>query len=284
MTRLTHDDIKNIPNRLAQYDRELKQKTGRSLRGIACYALGIQERDLHPLMETISVGVVPVRSGKGIISGFCEAVKETVTHTGFEAFVTRRSDVAGVAEAAEHGAQVVMMADDHRFIALDIHSGQITDNSEATAKGFVAALDLMIGGLYAQKVLVMGCGNQGHLASREVVKRGAGLSVFDLRPEAGQKIARDILESSKQTVSVETNPEAALSRHHLIIDATSTGGFIGPGAITEQTYISAPGMPLCLTPAALEKISDRLYHDPLQTGVAVMTVDIATKAQRNEVK
>lgn len=279
MTRLTHDDIKDIPNTLSQYDKELQRKMGCTLRSIACHALAIPEKTLRPLMETLSVGVVPVRGGKGIIKGFCEAVKEIVVHIGFEAFVTRHTDVAGIAEAVEHGAQVIMMADDRRFIALDLKNRNIVDNAEATAIGYTAALDLMIGGLYAQKVLIMGCGQVGKFAAREVVRRGAALSIFDLRPEAAQQLAREILETGKQAVRVETYPEAALTRHHLIIDATNSAGFIDAAAITEQTYISAPGMPLGLTPAALKKMPERLYHDPLQTGVAVMMVDIAIQTQ-----
>ena len=38
MTRLTTSDICQIPGRLAEYNQELKETTGRSLLGIAAHA------------------------------------------------------------------------------------------------------------------------------------------------------------------------------------------------------------------------------------------------------
>lgn len=50
--------------------------------------------------------------------------------------------------------------------------------------------------------------------------------------------------------------------------------------ITPQTYIAAPGMPLGLTRGAVEKIGDRLFHDPLQTGVAIMAIEATLLHER----
>ena len=269
MTRLKSANIKNIPGRLGAYDHELLQRTGRTLRGIACHALGIEEKGILPIMDSVSVGVVPIRSGQGVIEGFSDIVKHIVRHIGFNAFVTGAADVAGIAEAVEKGAQVVMMADDHRFVALNVKQGRVVDNAGATGKGFTAGLDLMAGGLRGRQVLVIGCGAVGQSAALAAVNRGAEVSVFDIDRQ------RSLQSAKERGVTVEQSLEDALLRYHLLVEATNAANVIDETAITPGTYIAAPGMPLGLTPAAVQKISNRLLHDPLQTGTAVMVIDAA---------
>jgi pyrrolysine biosynthesis protein PylD len=269
MTRLKPGNIKNIPGHLEAYDHELLQKTGHTLRGIACHALGIEEKGIFPITDPVLVGIVPIKSGQGVIEGFSDAVKHIVRHIGFNTFVTRAEDVAGIAEAVEKGANVVMMADDHRFVALNVKHGRVVDNAEATGKGFVAGLDLMVGGLNGQKVLVIGGGPVGRCAALAAVNRGAEVSVFDIDLQRSHQLAK------KLGVTVEQSLENALLRYHLLIEATNAADVIDDTAITPKTYIVAPGMPLGLTPAAAKKISHQLLHDPLQTGAAVMVVDAA---------
>lgn len=269
MTRLKPANIKNIPGHLGAYDHELLQKTDRTLRGMACHAHGIEEKEILPIMDSVLVGVVPVRSGQGVIEGFSDAVKHIVRHIGFNAFVTGAADVAGIAEAVERKAQVVMMADDHRFVALNVKHGRVVDNAEATGKGFTAGLDLMAGGLRGRKVLVIGCGPVGQSAALAAVNRGAEVAVFDIDRQRSHRLAKE------RGVTVEQSLEKALRRHQLVVEATNTADVIDDTVITPGTYIAAPGMPLGLTPAAVQKISHRLLHDPLQTGTAVMVIDAA---------
>lgn len=271
MTRLKVNDIEDISTRLDAYDKELFQKTGRTLRGIACHALDIHEKILQPVIDTVSVGVVPIRSGQGVLEGFCDTVKHIVQHIGFNAFVTQETDVAGIAEAVERNAQVIMMADENRFVALNIKNGCMADNADATAKGFVAGLDLMVGGLEGQEVLVIGCGPVGRSAVLTAIIRGADVSVFDIDTQRSQCLAQEVNELTNRPITVEQSLDSALRSHQLLVDATNSADVIDVENITTQTYIAAPGMPLGLTPAAVKKVSERLLHDPLQLGVAVMT-------------
>jgi pyrrolysine biosynthesis protein PylD len=280
MTRLKSKNIKDISRQLDTYDNELLHKTGHTLRGIACHALGIEEESLKPLMDSISVGVVPIRSGQGVLEGFCDTVKQIVQHIGFNAFVTQETDVAGIAEAVERNAAVIMMADDFRFVALNVKHGRIVDNANATGKGFVAGLDLMVGGLKGQKVLVIGCGPVGRSATLAAINRGATVSVFDIDNQRSEHLAQEIIELTNQSTTVEPSLDRALYSHKLLVEATNSAGIIDKENITPQTYIAAPGMPLGLTPAAVEKISNRLLHDPLQIGVAVMTIDASISTEK----
>lgn len=273
MTRLKLKDIYDIPIRLNEYDRELIDKTGCTLQGIACHTFGIPEETFLSMAGSAEVGIVPVASGHGIIEGFTKAVRHIVHHIGFGTFVTRHTDVAGIAEAVEKNAEVIMMADDQRFVALNIRSSRLVDNAEATGKGFVAGLDLMARGLKQKKVLVIGCGSVGRSAILAALLRGADVSVFDINLQLSYQLAKDIRKSTKNIIGVERELEPALSHYHLLVETTNDTGIIDAEFIRPYTYIAAPGMPLGLTPAAVERISGRLLHDPLQIGVAVMAVD-----------
>ncbi len=275
MTRLKYHDIKNIAGQLTDYDNDLLQKTGHTLRGIACHALGIQEEKLQSLWGSVSIGVVPIRSGKGVIHGFSQTVTQIVRHIGFNAFVTSESDVTGIAEAVGKKAQVIMMADDQRFVALNVARGLVVDNSEATGKGFTAGLDLMTGGLKNQKILILGCGPVGQSVAWTAIQWGAEVSVFDIDSQCCQRTANALMGLTNRQVTVEPSLEKALSGHSFLVEATNAAGVIDEVFITPETYIAAPGMPLGLTPAAVRKVSQRLLHDPLQLGVAVMVIEAA---------
>lgn len=273
MTRLTTEDIKGIARRLDKYDMELFKKTGRMLLGVACHTFGIPERVLQSIAASVEVGIIPYQSGKGIIEGFSQTLESIIKHLGFRVFVTTKTDVAGIAEAVERNAEVIMMADDKRFIALNIKSNRMSDNAIATAKGYVAGLDLMAGGLEGQKVLVIGCGAVGQSATLAVLQRNAEVSIFDINSSHSYKLAREIYKAMRKKINVETDLNAALQRYHLLVEATDAPGIIEAHYIRPDTHVAAPGIPLGLTPKAVEKISSRLLHDPLQIGVAVMAVD-----------
>ena len=161
MTRLRPDDICDIPSTLTHYSRDLETKTGRTLAGIACHACGMEEGVFHQRVKDRQICVVPVTAGLGIISRFSDTVAEILTFLGCRAAVAEQTDVSGIARAFESGFDAVMMADDHRFVAVDLHTRQVIDNAGATGRGFAAALDLMAGGVRGRDVLVLGCGPVG---------------------------------------------------------------------------------------------------------------------------
>ena len=144
MTRLTTDDISTIADELEAYDEELVSKSGCTLKEIACRAAGVQESEFEKISGDLLVGIIPLTSGQGIIGRFCDTVASIVAHIGCSAFVAQVEDVAGLAEAYEKKADIIMLADDDRFVAIHTRSRQVIDNSEATGKGFAAGLSLMV--------------------------------------------------------------------------------------------------------------------------------------------
>ena len=274
MTRLQSDDILNIPSQLEAYDEKLLAKTGHNLRQIACRAVELKEEDGLAVISRLRVGVVPIRWGQGVIEGFCEATAGILRHLGFDTFLAGQADISGLAEAYETNADVIFLSDDNDFVALNTDTRQYVHNAEATGKGFAAGLDLMAGGLGDQKVLILGCGSVGRSATSTILSYGAKPSVYDINSEYSRELMGSISGPDSDRITIERDFDAALAGHTLIVDATNAAGIIHAKNISPQTFIAAPGMPLGLSRDALEKVSDRLLHDPLQIGVATMGMAI----------
>ncbi len=278
MTRLKTEDIADIAGNLADYESWLVSRTGCTLQRLASRAAGVSESMLRDFSGGVRVGVTPVSWGEGFIPGFADAIKSIAAHLGFDAFVTSASDVAGVAEAFEKGVDVLVMADDERFVAMDLSARRVTDNGDATGWGFAEGLDLMAGGLKGRPVLVIGCGPVGLGAVSRLVHLGAEAHVYDIDPDRCHDLVRKIKKDTRAWIGTVTDPESALIRFECIIDASPAVDLIHERHITRDTFISAPGMPLSLSPAAVEKISNRLLHDPLRIGTAVMLAEAGAAA------
>jgi pyrrolysine biosynthesis protein PylD len=275
LTRLITSDISDIADNLKKYDTELVARTGHSMCGIACRAAEIDEDQIRNLLPEIRVGVIPITSGEGTIGGFADAVLKILLHMGANAFVTRTTDVAGIAESFEKKADIVMLADDERFVALHIQTRSIADNGACTGKAFATGLSLMAGGLEGREVLVIGCGSVGGSATKSLVRMGAGMSVYDINAEPAKALTSKIHQKFDTKIHIVEKLEPALRRHKYILDASPAGNVIHAQHITRDTYVSAPGMPSGLDPEAETAISDRYLHDPLQLGVVTMLVDAA---------
>ena len=265
--RLTKEDVREVTRKLPEYDAELVRKTGLSLKEIAGRSAEVSEKNARATIGLHRVVVVRITSGHGIIENFAEAVKGILIHMGAEAFITRDSDVAGLAEAIENQGDIIFLADDNRFIALSLPLRKIIDNAEATAKGYVAALEALAGGLTERRVLVIGgAGRVGWNAVLSLEMRGANVAVFDL----DQDRVKSLVEGRK--IKVERDLEEALRRYTLLFDASPAEDIIQSKHITSETLIAAPGIPLGLTEEAHSVVKERLIHDVLEIGVATMLV------------
>jgi pyrrolysine biosynthesis protein PylD len=249
--------------------------TGYSLSGIACRAAEIDEAQIKNLLPEIRVGVIPISSGEGIIGGFGDAVLNILLHMGANAFVTRTTDVAGITESFEKKADIVMLADDERFVALHIQSRIIADNVVCTGKAFAAGLSLMVGSLKGREVLVIGCGPVGRSATETLIRMGAKVSVYDIDKKVLKELSGAIHHLFNTKIQIVKTLDSALHRHQFIIDASPARDIIHAHHITMDTYISAPGFPCGLDAEAKERLSSRFLHDPLQLGVATMLISAA---------
>lgn len=265
--RLAKEDVMGVTQKLAAYDAELVRKTGLSLKEIARRSVGANEGKAEAAVGSHTVAVVRITSGQGVIENFAEAVKGILIHIGANAFITRDSDVAGLAEGVEKGADIAFLADDNRFIALNFSLRKVVDNVEATAKGYVSALQAMAGDLRQRDVLVIGgAGRVGWNAVLSLEKMGAKVAVFDLNQDRVELLVRG------HEITVEGNLDEALSRYTIFFDASPAADIIQSKHIKPETFIAAPGIPLGLTEEAYSLVKERLIHDVLETGVATMLV------------
>jgi len=277
MTRLQSDDISGIAPQSKAYDEELLAKTGCNLRQIACHTVGLKEKDIRGVIARTRVGVVPIRWGQGVIEGFCEATAGILRHLGFGTFVTSQADILGLTEAYQAKADVIFLSDDNDFVALNTQTRQYVHNAAATGRGFAAGLDLMVGELGDKKVLVLGCGAVGRAAVLTLLSFGAAVSIYDTNADYARELANALSGQDSGRIKIESDFDAALAGHSLVVDATNAAGIIHAKEISPQTFIAAPGMPLGLSREAANKVSDRLLHDPLQIGVATMGMEIFTQ-------
>jgi pyrrolysine biosynthesis protein PylD len=272
VTRLATDDVKSISAELSEYDSELTAKTGYSLRGVACLAAGVQEEEINDSLKNALIGVIPITGGEGVIAGFCDAVADIVSHLGCKTFITQATDVAGLAEAFEKKADIIMLADDHRFIALHAATRQLIENAAATGKGFVAGMHLMAGDVIKRNVLVIGCGPVGRSVTEELLAMRACISIYDINPARSIDLSEAVKKTCNAKIQIIKDLDRALKSHKFIIDASPATDIIQARHITADMYISAPGVPIGLDQEARLKIGSRLLHDPLQIGVATMVI------------
>jgi len=182
MTRLTSEDIKDIPASLAAYDRKLQQKTGMGLQEIGIRAAGYSAALLDNLeLSSRKAAVIPVTAGLGEITGFTPAVRAILEHLGFTAFITGAADVAGFREALRKKAEIILLADDNSFIAKNTNNSCWLDNDRATARSYLTALEALTGSLKNREVLILGGGRVGREAVEFLLEKQARPIVTEIK-------------------------------------------------------------------------------------------------------
>jgi pyrrolysine biosynthesis protein PylD len=265
MTRLTDNIVKDIIGALDQTNDMLITQTGMNTLEMACEAIGITPDMID--LSGVLVGVVPVTSGLGIIKKFSESVAEITKKLGMESFVTDAADVTGLAEALSAGAEIIFMADDIKFIALNTTNGKFSHNSFSTAAGYVTCLKGAAGGLEGKKVLVLGAGRVGSIASELMEKMGAFVTVYDIDTKKAEDLSKRI------GIKMTTDVNRSLSEHSLVLNAAP--GAIDGRYVKEGTIFSSPGLPYPFDELGLKK-AKMVIHDPLDIGTAVMAVQSAS--------
>ena len=271
MTRLTDEMVKDIIGSLDSTNDMLVSLTGMDTLELACDAIGIVPEMLD--LRGIKVGVVPVTSGKGIIKKFSESVAEIVQKLGMEAFVTEYADVTGLAEALSSGAEMIFMADDIKFIAINTTNGRFSNNSFSTAAGYVSALKGAAGGLAGKDVLVIGAGRVGGIAAELMADMGARITIFDIDKNAMKELSDRI--NAKMTDDLS----GAISSHVLVFNASPAA--IDGRDVKEGTIFSSPGIPFSFDETGIKK-AEKIIHDPLDIGAAVMAVQCASFSRLKE--
>lgn len=263
MTRLEENWITNMTSEMSASEKDLKDKTGLNYRQLAAKAAEMTDAEFDERTKELKVAVVTMTSGLGEIGSFAESVQGILGAMKINTFVTAKTDVDGIYEAHERGAHIAFMADDDRFIALNLGKNKVGDNNSGTAKGFVAALEgAMKEPLMDKEVLIIGCGIVGKLMIEEVQKKGGIPICWD--------IDSDVLATLKKQNLRTINSIDNINKYRYILDASSQGNWMGIGMLHPDSWYVSPGVPLSLTEGALAAHRDHMVHDLLPIGVASM--------------
>lgn len=282
MTRLKSTDIRNIASCLAQYDRELESSTRQSLFGIACRSWGTTEREIRNRMRAFCIHVIPVTAGQGVITGFSSTIHAILKHMGFNVQTTDRTDVAGLSSAFENRADAVMMADDRRFVGINLRTHEVVDNAHATGRVFASALDLMSGGISDCEVLVMGCGPVGEAGAESLLNMGARVMLYDIHHDTAVSLRVKLVKKKRNDsrVRVLSGPLRSFSGYPYILEATTSKNTIPDGSIHKVVNVAAPGVPSGVSKIGREMLKDRMVHDKLELGVAAMAVKLVLSLEQ----
>ncbi|NNL41596.1 MAG: 3-methylornithyl-N6-L-lysine dehydrogenase PylD [Desulfobacterales bacterium] len=272
MTRLTPDDIDTLSSQLADFDEKLLLQTGQDMLGIACHGAGISKETIQNSIKDLNIAAVTLSSGLGQITGFAQTIVDILIHIGLNAFVPRETDAAGFARAVEKEADIIFMADDKRYIAVNLKKCRLIDNTWATGNIFAAALDLMARGLKSQRVLVIGCGPVGMAAAETLISLGAHVGLHDKDQAKCETYCTTLEKRRTKRVEPIHDLKVACRDFNFLVEATNAKGVINSSMINPPTLIVAPGVPLGITPNAVKKASKQIIYDPLQLGTVAMAV------------
>jgi len=271
MTRLTNKDICDISPSLSRYGNDLISVTKKTLLGIASYTLGESEAEVRSRLAKMRIYVIPITAGEGIITDFSQTVADILAFLGCEALVTEHHDAAGLAQAYEDGAEAVMLADDNRFVGINLYNRRVADNCILTGRIYAGALDLMAGGLKDSHVLVMGCGPVGAAGASALLDFGARVVLYDIRIETAKDLKKKLEQSNDESdIRVADTLENGLLTCSSVLEATNFAATIADRFITDNLMIAAPGVPLGLSENGIRRLGKNLIHDKLELGVAGM--------------
>jgi pyrrolysine biosynthesis protein PylD len=267
VTRLTEGDVRDLIERLPAFEADLRGVCGLDLRSLALHACCLEGKD-SPL-ERARVAAVPISTGQGVIPCFSECVRVILAHLGCDAFVTDNADVRGLQEAIDRNADVVFVADDHRFVAINVGWSACADNDPCTANGYVAALHAACGGLHGRDVLVLGLGPVGRAAAQRLTQLGARVLAVEPDPVRADL---GVLYCGAEIVALEEG----LRLVDLVFDATPAPGLVASEWVTPRSVAAVPAVPSSFTASAQALLGPRHIHEPLAVGVAVMAVEALT--------
>ncbi|MBK5253943.1 MAG: 3-methylornithyl-N6-L-lysine dehydrogenase PylD [Peptostreptococcaceae bacterium] len=264
MTRLVAKWIDNMEAQMELYNRELKRKTGLDLTELMKASCNLKSEDISNAQIKLKVSVVPITQGMGLISKFSESVAAIIRTAGFNVSVTENTDVNGMHEAISSGADILFMADDDRYLALNIKTGAIGDNNYCTSLGFIEVMFQMAkkNGRVIEKndILMLGYGILGKEAYSILKGKGYKPKVYDKHLQVNKEIEVIVKENIKN--------------YSYILDFTNEGDWINTDMLKDDVLYASPGIPVSLNEEAIAHNKENSVFDLLEIGTVIMLASV----------
>jgi len=258
MALLTPNDLININRQLQEADSVVQKVTGLDIKGV-CQAL----YGTSPRSE--KVGIVPVTSGNGIIGNFSASLHAITQYFGFDSFVTDMPDVSGYYEAVQNRAEIILMADDHTFLAHNIKNGKMANNQPCTGVIYAEIASRYLKA-DSKDVLVMGLGKVGFPGAAQLVQKG--FRVYGYDPDAR------LLKRAVSDLGVIPLDPANPKKFSIIFEATPCANTIPEAVLSENCVLSTPGIPCAISEELRKKYDVQLVAEPLGIGTASMLYSV----------
>jgi pyrrolysine biosynthesis protein PylD len=258
MALLTPNDLININKQLQEADFSVRRVTGLDIKGV-CKAL-------HGTSQgSEKVGIVPVTSGNGIIGNFSASLHAITQYFGFDSFVSDMPDVSGYYEAVRNGAEIILMADDHTFLAHNLKNGKIANNQPCTGMIYaeIASRHLKAD---SKDVLVVGLGKVGFPGAAHLVKKG--FRVYGYDPD------ETLLKRTVSSLGIIPFDLESPKKFSIIFEATPCANTIPEAVLSENCVLSTPGIPCAISEELRKKYDVQLVTEPLGIGTASMLYSV----------
>lgn len=258
MALLTPEDLENIKRQLQEADSAVRRVTGLDIKGVC--------KDFYGTTSCCEkVGIVPVTSGNGIIGNFSASLHAITEYFGFDSFVTDMPDVSGYYEAVQNGAEIILMADDHTFLAHNLTNGKIANNQPCTGIIYaeIASRHLKAD---SKDVLAVGLGKVGFPGVAHLVNKGFRVYGYDAD--------RALLEKTVASLGITPFDPATPRKFSIIFEATPCADTIPEAVLSENCVISTPGIPCAISRELQKKYGVELVMEPLGIGTVSMLYSV----------
>lgn len=258
MALLTPEDLENLSAQFEESESTIERVTGTRLTDICKELYG---KDLG----SKKVGIIPITAGNGIISNFTSSLLFIAQRLGLEGFITQHTDVAGYYEAIRDGADILLMADDHLFIAHNLRNGKLVTNHEATGIIY-SEIASRFKDAASSEILVIGLGRVGYAGAKHLTEKG--FNVYACDPN------RDFLDKAAYELGIKEYCKEDRKKFSMVFEATPNANTITEGMIAERCLVSTPGIPCGLPQEVGRKYRVDLVMEPLFIGVTSMLYSV----------
>jgi len=258
MALLTPQDLENLSAKLEESDEIVKRVTGLNIKGICEELYGTK-------LGSPKIGIIPITAGEGIISNFTSSLLFIVQYFGLEGFITEHPDITGYYEAVSEGADIILMADDHIFIAHNLRNEKIVSNHVATGVIY-ADIASRFNEANSKDILVIGLGKVGYAGACHLVNKG--FNVYACDPN------REFLHKAVDELGIKPYCSDDRKKFSMVFEATPNADTISEGMIEERCLVSTPGIPCGLPPEVGSRYRVDLVMEPLVIGVASMLYSV----------